>query len=95
MRIPFTATRCCRDFQPGIPSLSVARFDDAQNFFGVFEIEFGDADAVVEAQDLRIKISCVGGDHEAQRFAVELARVEPIVGCDFAVLRFLPHRSTS
>ncbi len=69
-----------RNFETGDAALGKARFDDAENFFGVLEIEFGDADAVVETQDLRIKISDVGGDDQAQSFAIELTGVDSIVG---------------
>ena len=68
------------NFQPRDAALAEARFDDAQNLFGIFEIDLGDANAVVEAQNLRIKIGRVRGDDEAQRLAIELARVDPIVG---------------
>ena len=83
-----------RNFETGNAALGKACFDDAENFFGVFEIEFGDADAVIEAQDLRIKISHVGGDHEAQRIAIELV-ASSRKSADCAELRFLPQRSTS
>ena len=68
------------NFQTRDAALAEARFDDTQNLFGVFEIELGDANTVVEAQNLRVKIRRVRGYDEAQRFAVELARVDPIVG---------------
>ena len=54
--------------EAGDAPLGEARFNDAENLFGVFKIELGDADAIVETQNLRVKIGHVPGDDQAQRF---------------------------